>query len=608
MFNVFLDRFQYKKDLENGNSTQTFHLLVRRRQKQNNFKSLLQSISSIMNKRKNEGITFAANSGDEPNLNILPEWLEPAFLGHSDPRELNFANIEHNEELAKHIDLNDTFLDIAHYEEAFEQNSELPEFCKSLQLPSLLEKNENEIERLRKNLSKFGKEKKRNEIRFTEKQVSGIISGVMKGLTIIVGPPGTGKTDVAVQIISLLLKNFKSEKILLLTHSNQALNDLFEKIMQIDINQRYLLRLGIGEKHLSKDMQMDLSRQGRIDYLLTQRIIFLEQCRKLAFSIGVRNFEEYNCDSARYLYNYQILPLWKKFIRRIEIHEESKSERNDNLIKELFPFTDYYVELMRCKAEYEKQKEEEAKNEQEFIKQTGMGEERELASAETQKTNKIEELVEESEKKEEVEKDNVEKENEKKEEVEKEEVEKEEVEKEDEKKEERKKEEEEKEDEKKEERKKEEVEKEEKKKEEEEEEIEENKEETEKEEEKEEKEIEENKEEINKEKDEEIKMEESILSYGVENVFMGKYKEDLEMAIELWREIEDMFALLLETKPLEIIRNNKERNNFYLTHQAKVIAMTSTYSALNHHNLTQISIIIYLLYLYSALQDSLMTL
>lgn len=47
------------------------------------------------------------------------------------------------------------------------------------------------------------------------------------GLTLVVGPPGTGKTDVTVQIVNLLYKNYPNQKTLLITHSNHALNDIF---------------------------------------------------------------------------------------------------------------------------------------------------------------------------------------------------------------------------------------------------------------------------------------------------------------------------------------------------------------------------------------------
>lgn len=49
----------------------------------------------------------------------------------------------------------------------------------------------------------------------------------------IVGPPGTGKTDVAVQVIANLYHSHPNEKILIVAHSNAALNDLFEKIMTV---------------------------------------------------------------------------------------------------------------------------------------------------------------------------------------------------------------------------------------------------------------------------------------------------------------------------------------------------------------------------------------
>lgn len=59
----------------------------------------------------------------------------------------------------------------------------------------------------------------------------------------VVGPPGTGKTDTAVQILNVLYHNCPSQRTLIITHSNQALNDLFEKIMQVwkIINLIYVL-------------------------------------------------------------------------------------------------------------------------------------------------------------------------------------------------------------------------------------------------------------------------------------------------------------------------------------------------------------------------------
>jgi intron-binding protein aquarius len=60
----------------------------------------------------------------------------------------------------------------------------------------------------------------------------------------VVGPPGTGKTDTAVQIMHVLYHNCPSQRTLVIAHSNQALNDLFTKILERDVPARYLLRLG----------------------------------------------------------------------------------------------------------------------------------------------------------------------------------------------------------------------------------------------------------------------------------------------------------------------------------------------------------------------------
>jgi len=89
----------------------------------------------------------------------------------------------------------------------------------------------------------------------------------------VVGPPGTGKSDVAVQIVSTLYRTRPQERILLVTHSNQALNDLFQKIAGRDVDGRHLLRLGRGERDLDSDE--DFSKWGRVDEALRRRHILL---------------------------------------------------------------------------------------------------------------------------------------------------------------------------------------------------------------------------------------------------------------------------------------------------------------------------------------------
>ncbi|CAN0367517.1 unnamed protein product, partial [Hapterophycus canaliculatus] len=73
---------------------------------------------------------------------------------------------------------------------------------------------------------------KKNKVRFTPVQMEAIRSGMNPGLTMVVGPPGTGKTDVAVQMMSNLYHSFPNQRTIMVAHSNAALNDLFEKIME----------------------------------------------------------------------------------------------------------------------------------------------------------------------------------------------------------------------------------------------------------------------------------------------------------------------------------------------------------------------------------------
>lgn len=53
-------------------------------------------------------------------------------------------------------------------------------------------------------------------------QVEAISAGVQPGLTMVVGPPGTGKTDTAVQVMTVLYHNCPGQRTLLITHSNQV--------------------------------------------------------------------------------------------------------------------------------------------------------------------------------------------------------------------------------------------------------------------------------------------------------------------------------------------------------------------------------------------------
>lgn len=157
------------------------------------------------------------------------------------------------------------------------------------------------------------------------------------GLTLVVGPPGTGKTDVAVQIISNLYHNHPNQRTLIVTHSNQALNQLFEKIMALDIDERHLLRLGHGEEAL--ETEKDFSRYGRVNYVLTKRLDLLTQVQKLQESLGVAGDVAYTCETAGYFYLYQVMARWEKFLSEVE---QCRDGYTTDLFASKFPFSRFF--------------------------------------------------------------------------------------------------------------------------------------------------------------------------------------------------------------------------------------------------------------------------
>jgi len=359
---VMLDGIQYNQDLKASDNNieeiySSFHLLIRRKPKENNFRAILETIRDLMNE-----------------TTVIPPWLENIFLGYGDPTTADFRKLNNFAE--SKIDFYDTFLNEGHFKNSFINNTNIPEQLRlQMQKPDNIPKflkldiqnNPNHVYEILKKIDRLETIKlinssnphdqiRKNQIKFTPKQTEAIVSGMHHGLTTVVGPPGTGKTDVAVQLVSLIYHNFPNQRTIVVTHSNNALNDIFEKISKLDINERYLLRLGIGEKELSVALEKDFSRYGRINFMLQRRIDLLNNVLKLANSINVFTHEEYTCENAILFYEFHIKSRIKEFKDRllqkfkfdfdkeilIEGYDNKDSTNNKEIIieneKEIFEF------------------------------------------------------------------------------------------------------------------------------------------------------------------------------------------------------------------------------------------------------------------------------
>ncbi|EDV30219.2 uncharacterized protein Dana_GF23169 [Drosophila ananassae] len=350
-YRVWLDSNQYRMDMDDlqegaDDVYESFNILMRRKPKENNFKAVLETIRHLMNTEC-----------------VVPPWLHDILLGYGDPAAAHYSNMSNQE---RSLEFNDTFLDYKHLEDSFPGyelkcsvgvEQRMPPYRLIFEdVPVQCESDEEDQIQKKVELSKsiavqpykyeargpYPRNKpKQNSIRFTPTQVEAIRAGMQPGLTLVVGPPGTGKTDVAVQIISNIYHNHPNQRTLIVTHSNQALNQLFEKIMALDIDERHLLRLGHGEEAL--ETEKDYSRYGRVNYVLAKRMDLLEQVQKLQTAVGVSGDNSYTCETAGYFYLYNVMARWEKFQSQMSVHREvADATKLRNLFETEFPFGKFF--------------------------------------------------------------------------------------------------------------------------------------------------------------------------------------------------------------------------------------------------------------------------
>ncbi|KAI0191233.1 intron-binding protein aquarius [Xylaria flabelliformis] len=347
-----LDPTTYKEDMDRVSKGkpdvyERVNLIVRRSGRENNFKPVLESIRTL-------------TLSEVP----LASWLHENFLGYGDPAGATYKHLPNR---VSKIDFRDTFLDWQHLvaslpgktiEPGFEVSSSFgpPYVLESIDKPPEESSSKGSKKRRRDtepamlaeietykvstyrppNLGPYPVDApKMNTVRFTTAQIEAIMSGTQPGLTVIVGPPGTGKTDVATQIINNIYHNFPEQRTLLIAHSNQALNQLFAKIVALDIDERHLLRLGHGEEEL--DTEGNFSKHGRVESFLEIRDRYLQEVNRLAASMGAPGAHGNSAETAGYFNAVYVRPAWQKFT---EVINDDSSSAAD--IIQAFPFHEFF--------------------------------------------------------------------------------------------------------------------------------------------------------------------------------------------------------------------------------------------------------------------------
>ena len=299
LLNVFLDPFQYKEDLESPEQL-GFHLLVRKGKSINKFFKVLKSVRELMVKDS-----------------ILPKFVEDVII-HG---KLGEERV--NEELLKKV-VSVLFESEDKYKEFYLRNETLSEEIKSRLNPDI------------KLLPELY-----SHINIPEKHFNALIemAGTEHRMSVVSGMPNSGKTNFCLSLATVLIKANPQERVIFLTNTKDALESTFKQLLDSHpINERYICALGITKPINNKS----LTQRGRIDHLLTQRLILLNEVKILADSLEIRYAEEYTCDSALNLFKLHLIHKWEEFLTNVEVEKGVEGEKKDSILR-LFPFTRYFV-------------------------------------------------------------------------------------------------------------------------------------------------------------------------------------------------------------------------------------------------------------------------
>lgn len=113
------------------------------------------------------------------------------------------------------------------------------------------------------------------------------------------------------------------------------MNQLFQKITALDIDERHLLRLGHGEEDLKSEISY--SKQGRVESFMDNRAAWLMEVDRLAACLGAPGAHGDSCETADYFSMVYVQPAWKKFESTI-----ASGPPSAKAVYEAYPFHYYF--------------------------------------------------------------------------------------------------------------------------------------------------------------------------------------------------------------------------------------------------------------------------
>ncbi|KAL7694244.1 putative intron-binding protein aquarius [Plasmopara halstedii] len=326
VFKLALDGLQYKKDIEANrvDAYQKVNILVRRIPLKNNLRCVFDTVAG------------ACINADSENL--VPSWLHDLFLGYGDPATAFYMSIYKSRAenqlvipLFELLQNGEHALDAGDVEKLVHINDETVELKPNDAVAPFtyvhsLHNGANYIQAYDREYPPAASQRISTSLRYTKAQVAAVRSGQCEGLTLVVGPPGTGKTTVAVQLVMNLYRTSpEREKILVVAHSNQALNDFFAKVLaQNVIPESEIVRIGreqfedghYASKVCDGNSYANFSRSGRVAFLLKRRAELLTEVEQMAQWLMKRDptryagladgSASYSCENTQIFYQFHM--------------------------------------------------------------------------------------------------------------------------------------------------------------------------------------------------------------------------------------------------------------------------------------------------------------
>jgi intron-binding protein aquarius len=270
---VHLDPSQYNV-FRNDTNNEKFNIAVRRNLKDLNFNVFLKLILRIL----------------ETNLPVK-EWIQQVIIGKAN----NTDHVQQEmKKSGKKITLNGVFINEKHYKETFSSNKSLHDIKEHFNPPV------------------YSPER---TVRYTPEQVEGIALGLLPGIHLIHGPPGTGKTEICLELVVQALANFPDKRILIVSHSTSAIDDLFAKLHRSGkIRSDQIMKLGQTES--KSDSEVDFTRFGRINHMLKTRLELIAKIEQLSRDIDVDMTNRLTCETASIFLHSQINGRWDSFCQK----------------------------------------------------------------------------------------------------------------------------------------------------------------------------------------------------------------------------------------------------------------------------------------------------